>query len=177
MPPKMTKIDSDLEEFLQYHNRLASFLDWNLDWELNGDKPSPEALARAGFFSCIKPPYDLDNVICPYCRLTLDSWEPNDDPKREHELRSPHCDFVHGRQKLRDMAKDAGGHPATNNPNGAVNKQNGTGNTNAPKQASQERAVGSSMANGLALAGANGDEAGPPPPRRTGRKRKQTVFK
>lgn len=176
MAPNLPR-DCDAEEFLHYHNRLASFLNWKPKWELNGDKPSPEDLARAGFFSYTKRPYNLDNVICPYCGLTLDRWGPNDDPKREHELRSRHCDFVCGRQKVRDMNQDTGGHPATITPSGAVNKQNGTSNADRPMQPPQERAVGSSKANGPAPAGANEDEADPAPLRRTGRKRKQRVFK
>ncbi|POS79145.1 hypothetical protein DHEL01_v202470 [Diaporthe helianthi] len=168
MPPKMPKIDCDVEQYLQFHNRLASFVDWNLDWELNGDKPSPEDLARAGFFSWTKPPYDPDNVMCPYCRLALDNWDPKDDPQREHKLRSRHCDFVRDRQKVRDMGKDAGGPPPTSTPNGPGKKQNGTSDTGTrrPARARQERAVGASSK-------ANGGEAGLAQRRRPGRPRKQ----
>ncbi|KAH8778561.1 hypothetical protein F5883DRAFT_639060 [Diaporthe sp. PMI_573] len=172
MPPK-APMECDLEPYLQYHNRLASFLDWKLEWELNQDKPSPERLARAGFFSFTKSPYHLDNVGCPYCGLALDSWEPEDDPVREHKLRSPACLFVRGRQTVRDMGNGNGNHTATTMPSGATDKQNGTNNAARPKRACKERADAASKANGLALAGANGEQAGPPQKRRPGRPRKQ----
>lgn len=34
-----------------------------------------------------------DGVTCPYCSLSLDSWEPNDDPLEEHRRRAPSCIF------------------------------------------------------------------------------------
>ncbi|KAG8164503.1 hypothetical protein KVR01_006421 [Diaporthe batatas] len=160
----MTMPKINLDQYFQYHNRLASFIDWKIDWEINGDKPSPEDLARAGFFSSTASDYNPDNVICPYCKIALDNWEPNDDPKREHQLRSGNCDFVLGRQKVRDMGKDAG----------AVNKQNGTSDANRPTQDRQERMAGSPEATILAQAGSRGNGAGPARRRRTGRQRKQT---
>ncbi|KAF3765606.1 hypothetical protein M406DRAFT_32441, partial [Cryphonectria parasitica EP155] len=77
-----------------YHNRLASFVDWPLEWEANQDKPTPETFARAGFFFHPSPPNLPDNVVCPCCKIFLDTWDPNDDPMREHKLRSPMCEFV-----------------------------------------------------------------------------------
>lgn len=88
-----------INQYFQYHNRIASFHDWPLEWEVDSAKPSPEALARAGFFSHHVAPHEPDNVVCPYCKIYLDSWEPGDDPVAEHKLRSPHCDFVVGRAR------------------------------------------------------------------------------
>jgi hypothetical protein len=34
-----------------------------------------------------------DGVTCFYCDLSLDGWEPKDDPLEEHKRRSPHCRF------------------------------------------------------------------------------------
>lgn len=34
-----------------------------------------------------------DAVTCFYCHLSLDGWEPNDDPFVEHKKREPHCPF------------------------------------------------------------------------------------
>jgi hypothetical protein len=45
MPPKKPKFDCDIEPYFQFHNRIASFLEWNLDWEVSEDKPTPERLA------------------------------------------------------------------------------------------------------------------------------------
>ena len=34
-----------------------------------------------------------DGVTCFYCTLSLDGWEPKDDPRVEHQRRSPDCPF------------------------------------------------------------------------------------
>ncbi len=36
---------------------------------------------------------EADGVTCFYCNLSLDGWEPKDDPKVEHQRRSPGCAF------------------------------------------------------------------------------------
>ena len=36
---------------------------------------------------------DGDGVTCFYCTLSLDGWEPKDDPLHEHKRRSPDCIF------------------------------------------------------------------------------------
>lgn len=36
---------------------------------------------------------DRDGVTCFYCNLSLDGWEPKDDPMEEHRRRSPECAF------------------------------------------------------------------------------------
>jgi hypothetical protein len=36
---------------------------------------------------------EADGVTCFYCDLSLDGWEPKDDPKAEHQRRSPDCAF------------------------------------------------------------------------------------
>lgn len=99
--PKKSPEDAiqQISQYFHYHNRLASFHDWPIEFEVDGAKPSPEALARAGFFSYHDEPHELDNVVCPYCKLFLDSWEPGDDPRAEHKKRSSRCDFVHGRER------------------------------------------------------------------------------
>lgn len=172
MPPKKAKIDCDLEPYFQYHNRIASFLDWKLDWELNEDKPSPERLARAGFFSFVEPPYQDDNVVCPYCTIALDSWESQDDPMREHKARSPFCDFVLGRQTVRDMGDDSG-KTAIDVPSTATREKDETPPAPRPRRTYRKREAGASKASELALAGANGKDEGPPKKRRPGRPRKR----
>lgn len=172
MPPKKAKIECELEPYFQYHNRIASFLEWKLGWELNEDKPSPEKLARAGFFSFIKPPYQDDNVVCPYCSIALDSWESQDDPMREHKARSPFCDFVLGRQTVRDMGDD-GGKTAIAVPTTPTKEKDDTAPIHPPRRSYRKREAGASKASELALAGANGKDEGPPKKRRPGRPRKR----
>ena len=36
---------------------------------------------------------EQDGVTCFYCNLSLDGWEPKDDPLKEHTRRSPDCAF------------------------------------------------------------------------------------
>lgn len=172
MPPKKQKIDCELEPYFQYHNRIASFLEWNLDWELNDDKPSPESLARAGFFSFTKPPYEDDNVVCPYCIIYLDSWKSQDDPMHEHQSRSPFCDFVRGRQTVRDMGGD-GDKTAAAAPTAATNEQDSVTHVRRPNRSCKKREASAPKANELALAGANGEDEGSPKKRRPGRPRKR----
>lgn len=120
-PHETPEMPTQLEQYRRYHNRLASFLDWPLKWEIAGAKPSPEALARGGFFSHHAPPHERDNVVCPYCKLFLDRWEPGDNPLAEHRLRAPHCEFLRGpgvarRRRLpshRRLGAGAGGSAAT----------------------------------------------------------------
>ncbi|KAI7776905.1 hypothetical protein LA080_004332 [Diaporthe eres] len=177
MPPKKSKIECDLKPYFQYHNRIASFLEWNLAWELSEDKPSPERLARAGFFSFTEPPYQDDNVVCPYCTIALDSWEAQDDPMHEHRARSPFCDFVLGRQTVRNMDgpdDSDNDNIATATTKTATNEQNNTNDVPRPKRSYKKRATAASKANELARVGANGEEEGPPKKRRPGRPRKRS---
>ncbi|TPX65965.1 hypothetical protein SpCBS45565_g04820 [Spizellomyces sp. 'palustris'] len=50
-----------------------------------------------------------DTAMCPYCKLSLDGWEPEDDPIIEHEKRQPTCQFLKARRK---QAKTQSGAPA-----------------------------------------------------------------
>ncbi|KAK2607053.1 hypothetical protein N8I77_005762 [Diaporthe amygdali] len=185
MPPKNLKIECDLEPYFQYHNRIASFLDWKLDWEINEDKPSPEQLARAGFFSYDKATYNDDNVSCPYCGLTLDSWEPHDDPVLVHQTRSPFCRFVLGQQTVRNMddaennaimitaSNATTTNTQTQTQEALANEQNNASQVPRPKRRYMTRATGASRANRLALAGAKEKEVEAPGKRRPRQPRKQ----
>jgi len=43
---------------------------------------------------CLDPgPEAEDGVTCFYCNLSLDGWEPKDDPFEEHRRREPECRF------------------------------------------------------------------------------------
>ncbi|ROW08644.1 hypothetical protein VPNG_06151 [Cytospora leucostoma] len=74
---------------------------------MDKDKPTPEVLARAGFFYHSEPPYLPDNVVCPFCRIYLDKWEAHDDPMSEHEQRSPSCPFIRGPTPVRKINREA----------------------------------------------------------------------
>lgn len=91
----------EVQQYAQFHNRLASFIDWPVKWEQERLKPFPEEFARAGFYSYASPPNLPDNVACPFCELFLDKWEPGDNPREEHEKRAPDCSFIQA-EKARD---------------------------------------------------------------------------
>lgn len=54
------------------------------------EKPSPEYLARIGFYYIGQG----DAVRCFACNLTLSRWRPNDDPEADHRRWSPNCPFL-----------------------------------------------------------------------------------
>ncbi|ODH49498.1 hypothetical protein GX48_04440 [Paracoccidioides brasiliensis] len=53
-----------------------------------------EKLVEAGWYFCAHEESD-DFVSCAYCKLSLDGWEPKDDPFEEHYRRSSDCSFFH----------------------------------------------------------------------------------
>lgn len=57
-----------------------------------GWKCKTKKLVEAGWCYDPSPEYD-DGVRCFYCDLSLDGWEPKDDPLNEHRRRSPECHF------------------------------------------------------------------------------------
>lgn len=58
---------------------------------------------------------DRDGVTCFYCNLSLDGWEPKDDPFVEHKRREPGCQFFtlmehyHGKAKKGKKNSSMGG--------------------------------------------------------------------
>lgn len=65
--------------------RLETFYDWP-----STAHASPTVLARAGFFYTGHG----DRVYCAFCRKSLRSWVPEDDPFEEHRKHYPDCPFV-----------------------------------------------------------------------------------
>ncbi|KLJ09341.1 hypothetical protein EMPG_15204 [Blastomyces silverae] len=53
-----------------------------------------EKMVEAGWYYCAHEESD-DFVSCAYCNLSLDGWEPKDDPFDEHYRRSSDCSFFH----------------------------------------------------------------------------------
>ncbi|OJD24718.1 hypothetical protein ACJ73_03913 [Blastomyces percursus] len=53
-----------------------------------------EKMVEAGWYYCAHEESE-DFVSCAYCNLSLDGWEPKDDPFDEHYRRSSDCSFFH----------------------------------------------------------------------------------
>nr|KMM72689.1 hypothetical protein CPAG_08983 [Coccidioides posadasii RMSCC 3488] len=74
--------------------RRATFGTW---WPHDGKKGwkcKTEKMVEAGWYLCATEESD-DFVSCAYCNLSLDGWEPKDDPFDEHYRRSSECSFFH----------------------------------------------------------------------------------
>ncbi|KAI9830821.1 MAG: hypothetical protein M1819_005346 [Sarea resinae] len=72
--------------------RKATFMDL---WPHEGKRGwtcKMQKMVEAGWYYCPTPESD-DFVSCAYCSLSLDGWEPKDNPLREHQRRSPDCAF------------------------------------------------------------------------------------
>ncbi|KAI1981946.1 hypothetical protein LOZ51_000763 [Ophidiomyces ophidiicola] len=74
--------------------RRATFGTW---WPYDGKKGwkcKTEKMVEAGWYFCPNEESN-DFVSCAYCNLSLDGWEPKDDPFDEHYRRSSECSFFH----------------------------------------------------------------------------------
>ncbi|KAJ1976493.1 GTP-binding nuclear protein gsp1/Ran [Dimargaris verticillata] len=72
--------------------RVATYGNWWPHEGKTGWKVTIRKMAKSGYYyspSTESP----DAASCPYCGLSMDYWEPNDDPKKEHRKRSPGCLF------------------------------------------------------------------------------------
>ncbi|KAJ9209285.1 hypothetical protein DTO166G4_9126 [Paecilomyces variotii] len=72
--------------------RKATF---SLSWPHEGKRGwmcQTEKMVEAGWYFCPQEESD-DLASCAYCKLSLDGWEPKDDPYEEHHRRSPDCSF------------------------------------------------------------------------------------
>ncbi|KAK5682533.1 hypothetical protein LTS10_005661 [Elasticomyces elasticus] len=71
--------------------RTSTFVDWPHEGK-RGWRCKVAKMVEAGW--CHDPsPEDEDGVTCFYCDVSLDGWEPKDDPWVEHERRTPGCQF------------------------------------------------------------------------------------
>ncbi|KAK3639877.1 hypothetical protein LTR56_012257 [Elasticomyces elasticus] len=85
--------------------RTSTFVDWPHEGK-RGWRCKVSKMAEAGW--CHDPsPEDEDGVTCFYCDVSLDGWEPKDDPWVEHERRTPGCRFF-GLSKLHGHVHGAG---------------------------------------------------------------------
>ncbi|KAF3491234.1 uncharacterized protein GIQ15_00751 [Arthroderma uncinatum] len=71
--------------------RRATFFSWPHDGK-RGWVCKTEKMVEAGWYFCPNEESD-DLVSCPYCKLSLDGWEPKDKPFDEHYRRSSDCSF------------------------------------------------------------------------------------
>lgn len=63
-----------------------------------------QKMIEAGWYYC--PTLESEDFVkCSYCSLSLDGWEPKDNPRDEHQRRSPDCVFF----TLSTTAKPKGG--------------------------------------------------------------------
>ncbi|CAH1367151.1 hypothetical protein MTP99_008402 [Tenebrio molitor] len=77
-------------DFCLEANRKATFKSWVFKDQA---KCSARKLAEAGFvFSGNK--HEPDAVKCFFCNKSLDCWDEDDDPWREHQKHSPNCSFA-----------------------------------------------------------------------------------
>ncbi|TPP66808.1 Baculoviral IAP repeat-containing protein 5 [Fasciola gigantica] len=78
-----------LRSLASYEKRLETFKNWPYGGR---NKCSPEKLAQSGFFHPMKTGSDV--AQCFVCFKELEGWEPDDDPRKEHEQHSPSCPFL-----------------------------------------------------------------------------------
>ena len=83
------------KKYIPIEMRIESFN--NPEWErhpinkLPDSSPlRPASIARAGFFYT----GTVDNVMCFWCGLGLNNWEPSDDPVNEHVRFTPRCTWL-----------------------------------------------------------------------------------
>ncbi|KAK6343216.1 hypothetical protein TWF730_010816 [Orbilia blumenaviensis] len=74
--------------------RQMTFDQWWPHEDKKGWKPTVEKIVLAGFVFRPRGEGD-DTVFCPYCSLSIDAWEKDDDPREAHEsLGSGKCVFL-----------------------------------------------------------------------------------
>ncbi|KAA8913561.1 hypothetical protein TRICI_003165 [Trichomonascus ciferrii] len=87
-----------------FNARLDTFTHWPHDRK-KGWNPTSFNMAKAGFYFNPDNPDD-DTASCTYCGLSLDGWEPKDEPIEEHRRRYPACLFF-SVEKPRDLSVDS----------------------------------------------------------------------
>ncbi|KAH8307773.1 hypothetical protein KR044_013354 [Drosophila immigrans] len=87
-------LDTKLEAFnklnLLEKSRVESFKDWPFP---ASSTCSISKMAEAGFY-WTGTKRENDTATCFVCGKTLDGWESDDDPWKEHLKHAPQCEFV-----------------------------------------------------------------------------------
>ncbi|KAF2403912.1 hypothetical protein EJ06DRAFT_579828 [Trichodelitschia bisporula] len=101
------EVDHDpmAEEFLEA--RKDTFTDAWPHEQKKGWKCKIAKMASAGWCYDPSPEYE-DGATCFYCGLSLDGWEPKDDPVKEHKQRRPDCVFFELTEKYRNQKRTKG---------------------------------------------------------------------
>jgi hypothetical protein len=78
-------IEIQFSDFIHYVDRIATFKTWPKAMPITAAK-----LCDAGFYYTGLS----DRVICFYCGLGLNEWNPTDDPILEHVTHAPNCGYI-----------------------------------------------------------------------------------
>lgn len=111
--------------------RRATF-DAGEGWAHEGKKGwrcKTSKMVDAGWICDLSPDTE-DGATCFYCNLSLDGWEPKDDPLHEHKRRSPDCQFFILRDRYEALE-----------PKKAKGKGKGRGRGSSVSKASRQSAV------------------------------------
>ncbi|MDI1487484.1 MAG: hypothetical protein OHK93_006754 [Ramalina farinacea] len=92
--------DPSSEEMLDA--RKMTFAGWPHE-DKRGWLCKTQKMIEAGWHYCPNPESD-DFARCSYCSLSLDGWEPKDNPFQEHQRRSPDCIFFKTRVENKPKA-------------------------------------------------------------------------
>ncbi|KAF2261937.1 inhibitor of apoptosis repeat-containing protein [Lojkania enalia] len=85
------RVEEDpMAHWLQEARRATFKQKWPLD--AGAGYPGVDQMVAAGWYYDPTPD-GCDGVTCPYCSLSLDSWDIGDDPSEEHRRRCPDCLF------------------------------------------------------------------------------------
>ncbi|EDW67908.1 baculoviral IAP repeat-containing protein 5 isoform X1 [Drosophila virilis] len=85
-----TKLDTFRELNLLEKHRVESFKDWPFSAK---STCSIGKMAEAGFY-WTGTKRENDTATCFVCAKTLDGWESEDDPWKEHLKHAPQCEFI-----------------------------------------------------------------------------------
>ena len=96
--PTIHTTDERVNAMKEERQRLHSF---KSTWPYEGSM-SRQNMAKAGFYySGIS-----DKVLCPFCKISLDRWEKDDDPLKEHKMHSSPCCFITDPMKSGNIPMD-----------------------------------------------------------------------
>ena len=88
----MNRLEEDPSSENLVDARRDTFRDWWPHEAKKGWRCKTEKMINAGW--CFSPLPDAEDcVTCFYCGISLDGWEPKDDPWHEHRKRAPDCHF------------------------------------------------------------------------------------
>ncbi|XP_030370595.1 baculoviral IAP repeat-containing protein 5 [Scaptodrosophila lebanonensis] len=94
MDTTIEDLEQKMESFREFHmlekHRVQSFEHWPFPAE---SSCSIAKMAEAGFY-WTGTKRENDTATCFVCGKTLDGWESEDEPWKEHSKHAPQCEFV-----------------------------------------------------------------------------------